>query len=116
MQLRPAAPTLYLRETLLACLVVALIFLNFGHVAVTASGDFRVTPDSWCGDPLLPNSSDHAPCHACRIGNTADLPAVTAQIAPVTFAMTPVTYAAPLAGPLALVFRLAANPRAPPAA
>ena len=48
----------YLRETLLALLVVALIFLNFGHVAVTASGDFRVTPDSWCGDPLLPDSPD----------------------------------------------------------
>ena len=115
MEIRHAAPKPYLRETLLALLVVALVFLNFGHVAVTASGDFRVTPDSWCGDPLLPDSPDHSPCHACRIGSGADLPPAPAGIEPVNFVALPVAYFAP-----AVVFDLPvqarpAQPRGPPA-
>ena len=106
------------RETLLAFLVLALAFLNFGHsnLAFAADGHVVVTGSSYCGNPLSPIDGDHTPCHACRIGNAVDLPPVTAQIVPVTFAVTPAIYAAPLAGPLALSFRLAANPRAPPAA
>ena len=104
----------HLRETLLALLVVALTFLNFGHVAVTASGDVRVTPDSWCGSPLLPDSPAHAPCHACRIGNGADLPPPPACIEPVAFVTLPVAYVA-----RAVLFDLPvharpAQPRGPP--
>ena len=82
-----------MRETLLAVLVVALTFLNFGHVSVSASGDFRVTPDSWCGSPLLPDSPDHSPCHACRIGGGADLPPPASVVEPVLFIVAPVAYA-----------------------
>lgn len=104
-----------LRETLLALLVVALTFLNFGHVSVTASGDFRVTPDSWCGSPLLPDSPEHSPCHACRIGSGADLPPAPACVEPVVFAFAPVAYVASNATPdLPLAVR-PAQPRGPPA-
>jgi len=105
----------YLRETLLALLVVALTLLNYGHAAMSASGGFHVTPDSWCGDPLAPGSADHTPCHACRIGNGADLPPPPACIVPVTFVEMAVTYVAP---PSALDLPVRARPvqpRGPPA-
>ncbi|MEO7222479.1 MAG: hypothetical protein ABIY37_08400 [Devosia sp.] len=103
------------RETLVALLVVALTFLNFGHVAVTASGEFRITPDSWCGDPLLPDSPEHSPCHACRIGSGADLPPPPSCVETVAFVALAVAYVAP-----ALAFDLPvharpAQPRGPPA-
>ncbi len=104
----------YLRETLLALLVVALIFLNFGHVAVTASGDFRVTPDSWCGDPLLPDSPAHSPCHACRIGGGADLPPAPICIEPVAFEALSVAYADPAVAFEPPVHTRIAQPRGPP--
>jgi hypothetical protein len=103
------------RETLLAVLVIALIFLNFGHVAVTASGDFRVTPDSWCGDPLLPDSPEHSPCHACRIGNGADLPPPSDCIEPVEFVAFAVTYSAPVVALDLPVHARPVQPRGPPA-
>ena len=104
----------YLRETLLAVLVLALTFLNFGHVAVSAAGDFRITPDSWCGDPLAPGSADHAPCPACRIGHGADLPPPPAAIEPVAFAIVAIAFAAP-AMPLDLPAHIQlAQPRGPP--
>ena len=105
----------YLRETLLALVVIALTFLNFGHVAVSASGDFSITPDSWCGDPLLPDSPDHSPCHACRIGSGADLPPPPAAIEPIVFAVTSVAYAAPDAALELPVPLRPAQPRGPPA-
>ncbi len=103
------------RETLLALLVLALAFLNFGHVSVSQGGGFRVVPDAWCGNPLLPDSPDHSPCHACRIGSGADLPPVPGEIAPVVFAVSGVTYATPTLGRVAAPLHLFANPRAPPA-
>ena len=102
------------REILLAAVVIALTFLNFGHVAVSASGDFRITPDSWCGDPLAPGSADHTPCHACRIGNGADLPPPPAAIEPVAFVVAPGAYAAPLAQFDLPVHTRPAQPRGPP--
>lgn len=105
----------YVRETLLAALVVALVFLNYGHVSVTASGDFRVVPDSWCGDPLLPDSPEHSPCHACRIGSGADLPPAPACIEPVDFVAVPVAYAAPSVTPQRPLQMRPALPRGPPA-
>jgi hypothetical protein len=115
MEIRHAAPRPYLRETLLALLVVALVFLNFGHVAVTASGEFRVTPDSWCGDPLLPDSPEHSPCHACRIGSGVDLPPPPLCIEPVAFAVAPVAYFAPAPAFDFPVQARPAQPRGPPA-
>jgi hypothetical protein len=103
----------YVRETLLALAVIALIFLNFGHVSVTASGEFQIVPDSWCGDPLLPDSPTHAPCHACRVDG-ATLPPPPAEIAPVCFTTVAVAYeplSLPFAGPVA---RSLAQPRGPP--
>jgi hypothetical protein len=104
----------YLRETLLALLVVALTFLNYGHVSVSAAGAVKITPDSWCGDPLLPDSPDHSPCHACRIGSGADLPPPPACAKPVSFVATKFAYAAPLATIELLLRARPAQPRGPP--
>ena len=105
----------YVRETLLAALVIALTFLNYGHVSVTASGEFRIVPDSWCGDPLLPDSPEHSPCHACRIGSGADLPPAPACVEPVTFDVAPVAYVAPIVGLELPLHARPAQPRGPPA-
>ena len=104
------------RETLLALIVLALAFLNFGHSSISIGGEFRLVPDAWCGDPLLPNSPDHSPCHACRIGSGADLPPAPARAAPVVFAVSLVVYAAPLLIDEAVAHRFFASPRAPPIA
>ena len=106
------------RETLLALLVLALGFLNFGHsnVAFAADGHLVVTGSSYCGNPLNPADGDHTPCHACRIGNAADLPTAPLEIAPVIFVVTAVSYDVPPTQSTLLTFRLAASPRAPPAA
>lgn len=104
----------YARETLLALAVIALTFLNFGHVSVTASGDFQIVPDSWCGDPLQPDSPTHAPCHACRVDGAA-LPPPPVEAAPVCFTTVAVVYE-PLSLPIAApVGRSLAQPRGPPA-
>jgi hypothetical protein len=39
----------------------------YGTWAVAGAG-------SYCGDPLEGGKTQHAPCHACRIGGGADLP------------------------------------------
>jgi hypothetical protein len=104
----------HVREIILATVVVALTFLNYGHVAVSASGDFRITPDSWCGDPLAPGPADHAPCHACRIGHGADLPPPPACIEPVSFVAARVVFAAPLATIELPVQAGPVQPRGPP--
>lgn len=83
------------RETLLALLVLALGFLNFGHASISVGGEYyRLAPDSWCGSPMLPDAPDHSPCHACRIGSGADLPPPPASVEPVVFVATIVDYAA----------------------
>jgi hypothetical protein len=86
----------YAREIVLALAVLALTFLNYGHVSVSASGDVQVTPDSWCGSPLAPDDIAHAPCHACRVDGAA-LPPPTACVEPVAFAAVLVAYVAPIA-------------------
>jgi hypothetical protein len=102
------------RETLLALLVVTLVFLNFGHVSVTASGDIRVTPDSWCGDPLLPDSPEHSPCHACRIGSGAALPPAPLCVEPVAFVALAVVYLAPMPPVDLRLYARPSQPRGPP--
>lgn len=61
-------------EVVRALCVLGLVFLNFGHVAAFA-GDHRASAaaSSYCVDPG-DGVPDHAPCHACRIGQGADLP------------------------------------------
>lgn len=104
----------YAREMLLALAVIALTFLNFGHVSVTASGDLQVTPDSWCGSPLAPDGIAHAPCHACRVDGAA-LPPPPACVEPVAFAAIPVAYATPVLTTVRVLHTRLAQPRGPPA-
>ena len=104
----------YGRETLLALLVVALTFLNFGHSPVVAASGVQVAPGSWCGDPLLPGSQDHPPCHACRIGSGADLPPAPIGAEPVSFVATIVAYAAPGERFVPSFHAGPAQPRGPP--
>ena len=110
---RPAR-SLFARETLLALLVLALAFLNFGHVSISVGGEFRLVPDSWCGNPLLPDQPAHSPCHACRIGSGTDLPPPAASVAPIVFLVTALAYAMPDVAITAAPLRFTANPRAPP--
>ena len=104
------------RETLLALLVLALAFLNFGHtnIVFASGGRLVLTTESWCGNPLIPVAGDHVPCHACRIGQAADLPPQPACVEPVVFAVTPVTHVDPTSAPGTAPLLRVANPRAPP--
>ncbi len=106
------------RETLLALLVLAVAFLNFGHVSVSFAHDGTIvtTAGSFCGDPLNPTDTDHAPCHACRIGGAADLPPVPCAVVPVAFAVVAVSYDEVVSNGVEAHSFLAANPRAPPVA
>lgn len=105
---------IYLRETLAALLVVALTFLNFGHSPAAAGNDLEVRPGSWCGDPLLPGSPDHPPCHACRIGSGADLPPASSCAETVWFVATAVAYDAPDMSIGPPIRARPAQPRGPP--
>ena len=106
--------TAYRRETLLALAVIALVFLNFGHISVTASGDLHITPDSWCGEPMAPEGDAHAPCHACRVDGAA-LPPPPADATPVCFDVAIVSYDAPFAIVPAPLTQRPIQPRGPPA-
>ena len=99
---------------LFALAVVALTFLNFGHITVAVSGDLEITPDSWCGDPVTPEGAPHAPCHACRVDGAA-LPSPPADATPVCFDVAIVSYDAPFAVVPAPRAHRAMQPRAPPA-
>jgi len=106
------------REALLALLVLAVVFLNFGHgsVALAADGHVIVTSISVCGDPIpAPGDLDHAPCHACRIGNGADLPSPSTGAGPVAFIVQAVVYAAAFDLRGKEIFLFSGNARAPPA-
>lgn len=104
----------YAREIVLALAVLALTFLNYGHVSVSASGDLQVTPDSWCGSPLAPDDIAHAPCHACRVDGAA-LPPPPACVEPVAFAVVPVAYVAPAVTTVRVLHARPILPRGPPA-
>lgn len=66
------------REALAALAVLALLLTGFAHApplrAAAAPGLAVAAIADWCGKPLLPGSSDRAPCPACRIAAGADLP------------------------------------------
>lgn len=106
------------REALLALVVLAVVFLNFGHGSVTiaADGHVTVTSISVCGDPIhAPGDLDHSPCHACRIGNGADLPAPPLGAEPVAFVALAVVYSATPEPRGEDIFLISGNARAPPA-
>lgn len=103
------------REALLALLVLALVFLNFGHVAPSAGAAYQpASALSFCGDPLLPGDSGHAPCHVCRIGAGAGLPPPVAVVLPAALSVEPVLFAAVLTRAVAAHFEIITQPRAPP--
>ena len=57
------------QDALLALVVLALAFLNFGHTSAVfaAGGRVVVTADSICGDPgAFPSAGDHFACHGCK--------------------------------------------------
>jgi hypothetical protein len=108
------------RETLLACLVLALAFLNFGHSNLSFAFDGHTVVASaspLCGDPVHhPGEQDHQqPCHACRIGGGADLPPPSCAAVPVAFGVLPVAYADTPALLPPPRLGLTAHPRGPPA-
>ena len=107
--------SIYVREMLLALVVVALGFFSFAHPGAIASDHPGIHGESWCGEPMLPGPPDHPPCHACRIGSGADLPPPPAAVTPVTFAAVAVVYETDVPVALRPVALLAPQPRGPPA-
>jgi hypothetical protein len=103
------------RETLLALLVIALTFLNFGHTSAVfaAGGRVVVTGHSICGDSGAVNGGEHFACHACR-PTVADLPPAPAEPVPVRFAAAIVSYATALVPVDSSAGLLAFEPRGPP--
>jgi len=106
-----------MRDALLALLVVALTFLNFGHTSAVFADGGRVvvTGHSICGDTQPVNDGEHYACHACRPA-AAMLPPPPAGVEPVCFAVAPVRYAEIVRSPVARQATLSARPRGPPAA
>lgn len=103
------------RETLLALLVIALTFLNFGHSSAVfaAGGRVVVTGQAICGDQGSLHDGDHFACHACR-PSPADLPPPPAEPEPVCFAVSAVHYSAASVPTDSSAGLLAFEPRGPP--
>ena len=103
------------RETLLALLVLALTFLNFGHTSAVfaAGGRVVVTGHAICGDQGAVNEGEHFACHACR-PTVADLQPPPAEPDPVCFATAAVHYATAIAPIDSSAGLLAFAPRGPP--
>ena len=109
-------------ETLRAFVVLALAFLSFGHgsaFAASAGDQAAVTIHagiSYCVDaPDDEGSKAHVPCHACRLGAAADLPAPPCDAAQAPVVASPVTYFRPTHFVAPRLTEAAARPRAPPA-
>jgi len=84
-----------LREALLALVVLALAFLNFGHesAVLAANGRIVITAHSVCGDPgTLPSAGDHFACHGCK-PDLAAVPPAPVAAEPVRFCAQAVAYA-----------------------
>ena len=81
------------RDALLALLVIALTFLNFGHTSAVfaAGGRVVVTGHSICGEQPATHDGEHFACHACRPATVA-LPPPPLGVEPVCFAVAPVRY------------------------
>jgi hypothetical protein len=66
-----------LQEVVRALCVMALVFLNFGHVPLAVGGETVVVAAAhgFCGHPIDgPASGKKAECQLCRVGAGADLP------------------------------------------
>lgn len=111
-------------EVVRALLVLALLCLNFSSAAAAHDGsDSRSSASSapvvfqFCGDLGNPaGSSDHAPCHACRLFDGVDLPAPIVIAAPLPARVALVVYLPVLALPPAPLAFATARPRGPPLA
>ena len=105
------------RDALLALLVLALTFLNFGHTSAVfaAGGRVVVTGHSICGEQPAQRDGDHFACHACRPDNVA-LPPPPLGVAPVCFAMSSVRYDDAVDPVARRPIRNIAAPRGPPMA
>ena len=106
------------REVLLALLVLALFFLNFGQASVVLAdgGQVSVTQTIFCGGPVGDDQSAHpVTCHACRPHLPVLEPPQDDAVA-VCFGVTPVVYADSTAseGILAPLL-IGPPPRGPPA-
>ena len=110
--------TRHIGELVRALAVLALVFLNFAHAPLASpvvGEGWAAVGSSFCGTAPDTNEQAHAPCHACRIGSGADLPA-----APVCGAVQRITDIVSFAD-ADITFRAAARPiwrsaRGPPAA
>jgi len=107
---------LKLRELVRALCVVALVFLNFGHMSLAIGGEYaaELQASSFCGDPISPSDTKAGPCQACRIGDGAVLPPAP-EIA-VSLATAPAHYLAAPSFEWTPGSRSRAQPRAPPLA
>ena len=107
-------------EVLRAALVLALLFLSFAHApSGVAAGPHDVltaaVSASFCGDAPSDDGKGHAPCHACRIGGAADIPAPPCSSVDAPIAVAPVTYFGATVHTATYAVHNAAQPRAPPA-
>lgn len=87
-----------LQEMVRALGVIALVFLNFGHVPVAAQVVVAVAPIAVSDDSGLCSQvpddrhQEHAPCQACRIASGADLPPPPCSVEPAYRLIHPVYY------------------------
>ena len=108
-------------EVIRALATLALILLNFAHVPLSNAASPLPDTAAWdltsyCGDlDGGPDSTAHAPCHACRIGAGAILPPVPGLARP-AFADHTVLPAPVVESLVEVQPRRAARPRGPPAA
>lgn len=107
-------------ETIRALLVLALIFLNFGHGALGSdgvSGIVALDTGVLCGEstPGTPALGDE-PCPACRIASGIALPPAPCVIAPAFGLVAKVAFDISTETGYQPVRSFATGPRAPPAA
>ncbi|MEO5805877.1 hypothetical protein [Devosia sp.] len=111
-------------EVVRALCVLALLFLNFGHaqavqVAYTTDLTPYVLSDQAVAIVCQQTGQDnpelhHQPCHACRIGGSADLPPAPCLALP-AFVMVAAAAHAPAPQPVGRVaYARTTSPRAPP--
>ena len=111
-------------EGVRALVVIALLFLSFGHkpVEISVAYDHQLvahvldsgTVQPGCGDPA--DHSDHAPCHACRVFAGLDLPPAPCSPAPAFARVLSLAYAA-MPAPVEVPITIStARPRGPPRA
>lgn len=115
-----------LRELTRALCVLAVIFLNFGHAQATPVGyTADLTPyvlsdqalAQYCQQTGQDNpQAHHTPCHACRIGGSADLPPPPDMGMPAFFAVEQIAYGAVATPFLAVKLPKIRGARAPPLA